>query len=126
MPAPQRAGASGRGAPIGCITAERARYADAGAGRESPAGLGRVHLGGAVMGRSLHAASSIRAFAQHAEFAYSVAEGATPAADIEPLSTSWRRSATSVDPADGGAPRILTAGELKELREPLGKLIFSA
>jgi transcriptional regulator of acetoin/glycerol metabolism/AraC-like DNA-binding protein len=80
------------------------------------------------MGRSLSPADSIRTFVQHAEFVYSVAEGATPAPDIEPLSTSWRRSATrhGVDPADGGAPRILTSGELKASREPLGKLIFSA
>jgi AraC-like DNA-binding protein len=80
------------------------------------------------MGRSLRPEESIRSFAQHAEFVFSVAEGATPAPDIEPLSTSWRRSATShgVDPADGGAPRILTTGELKGFREPLGKLIFSA
>jgi transcriptional regulator of acetoin/glycerol metabolism len=80
------------------------------------------------MGRSERQSSSIRTFARHAELAYSVAEGAAPAPDIEPLSTSWRRSATSygVDPADGNAPRIVTSGELKEFREPLGKLIFSA
>jgi AraC-like DNA-binding protein len=80
------------------------------------------------MGRSERPVSSIRTFAQHAELVYSVAEGATPAPEIEPLSTSWRRSATSygVDPADGHAPRILTSGELKEFREPLGKLIFGA
>jgi AraC-like DNA-binding protein len=85
-------------------------------------------MAGGVMGRSVRPADSIRAFAQHAEFVYSVAEGVTTAPDIEPLSTSWRRSATrhGVDPADGGAPRILTSGELKGFREPLGKLIFSA
>jgi AraC-like DNA-binding protein len=80
------------------------------------------------MGRSERQANSTGSFAQHAELVYSVAEGATPAPEIEPLSTSWRRSATSygVDPADGNAPRIVTSGELKEFREPLGKLIFSA
>src|SRR5580693_6985312 len=80
------------------------------------------------MASSVRPADSIRTFAQHAELVYSVAEGATPALDMEPLSTSWRRSATryGVDPADGGAPRILTSGELKGFREPLGKLIFSA
>jgi transcriptional regulator of acetoin/glycerol metabolism/AraC-like DNA-binding protein len=83
-------------------------------------------LAGSVMGRSVRPVNSIRTFAQHAESAYSVAEGAAPAPDIEPLSTSWRRSATSVDPADGHAPRIVTSGELNEFREPLGKLIFSA
>jgi AraC-like DNA-binding protein len=66
--------------------------------------------------------------AQHAELVYSVAEGATPAPDIEELSSSWQRSANrhGVDPADGRAPRILTSGELKDFREPLGQLIFSA
>jgi AraC-like DNA-binding protein len=80
------------------------------------------------MGRSERQINSIRTFAQHAELAYSVAEGVAAAPEIEPLSTSWRRSATSygVDPADGHAPRVLTSGELKEFREPLGKLIFSA
>jgi AraC-like DNA-binding protein len=80
------------------------------------------------MERSERRVSPMRTFAQHAELAYSVAEGATAAPDIEPLSTSWRRSATSygVDPADGNAPRIVTSAELKEFREPLGKLIFSA
>jgi transcriptional regulator of acetoin/glycerol metabolism len=80
------------------------------------------------MGKLERPANSIRTFAQHAELAYSVAGGAPPTPDIEQLSTSWRRSATryGVDPADGSAPRILTCGELKELREPLGKLIFSA
>ena len=112
MPAPQRAGASSLDAPIGCITAERARYADAGAGREKVRQAWDVSILAVLSWEgSLHPASSIRAFAQHAEFAYSVAEGATPAPDIEPLSTSWRRSATryGVDPADGGAPRILTS-----------------
>src|ERR1700730_3949225 len=80
------------------------------------------------MGRSERQVNSPGSFAQHAELVYSVAEGATPAPDVEQLSTSWRRSATryGVDPADGNAPRILTSGELKELREPLGKLICSA
>jgi AraC-like DNA-binding protein len=80
------------------------------------------------MGRSERQVSSIRTYAQHAELAYSVAAGATPAPEIEPLSTSWLRSAASygVDPADGNAPRIVTSGELRQFREPLGKLIFSA
>src|ERR1700722_20415016 len=80
------------------------------------------------MERPERSASSTRTFAQHAELAYSVAEGAAPAPDIEELSSSWRRSASryGVDPADNKAPRILTSGELKDLSEPLGKLIFSA
>ncbi len=72
--------------------------------------------------------SLTRSFAEHADLAHSVAEGATPSPDIKQLSDSWRRSASDhgVDPADGDAPRILTFGELKELREPLGKLIVGA
>src|SRR5262249_44614118 len=42
------------------------------------------------------------------------------------LSSSWQRSTNSVDPIDNKAPRILTPGELKESREPLGKLISTA
>jgi transcriptional regulator of acetoin/glycerol metabolism/AraC-like DNA-binding protein len=36
------------------------------------------------------------------------------------------RSCRGVDPIDSRAPRILTAGELKDSREPLGKLISTA
>ena len=70
----------------------------------------------------------IRSAAQHAEHAFSVAEGAEPAPHVEGLSTSWQRSANrhGVDPADSTAPRILTSRELNELREPLGKLILGA
>src|SRR5215831_20393779 len=73
-------------------------------------------------------ASRIRAAAQHAERVYSVAQGETPAPDIEELSTSWQRSTNrhGVDPLDSRSPRILTHGELKDLREPLGNLISSA
>jgi transcriptional regulator of acetoin/glycerol metabolism len=44
------------------------------------------------------------------------------------VSTSWRRSATEygVDPDSSEAPRILMSDELKQLREPLDQLIFSA
>jgi len=38
----------------------------------------------------------------------------------------WQRSTNSVDPVDSRAPRILTAGELKDSRESLGKLISTA
>src|SRR2546430_2938473 len=71
-------------------------------------------------------ANLIRAATQHAERVYAVAQGATPAPDIEELSSSWQRSTNSVDPVDSRAPRILTAGELKDSREPLGKLISTA
>jgi transcriptional regulator of acetoin/glycerol metabolism len=78
------------------------------------------------MRRSERSASLIRTAAQHAQRVYSVAEGAAPAPDIEELSISWQRSANSVDPVDSKAPRILTARELKDLREPLVKLILGA
>jgi len=67
-------------------------------------------------------------FAQHADLVCSVAEGATPAPEIEPVSSSWQRSANEfgVDPVGDRAPRILTSGELKNLREPLDTLICSA
>ena len=71
-------------------------------------------------------ASLIRSAAQHAERVYAVAQGAAPTADMEELSSSWQRSTSSVDPVDSRAPRILTAGELKDFREPLGNLISTA
>src|SRR5712671_6629851 len=66
--------------------------------------------------------------AAHAERVYSIAEGATPPSGVEDVSSSWQRSANKhgVDPADSTAPRILTSGELKPLREPLDELVFSA
>jgi AraC-like DNA-binding protein len=56
------------------------------------------------------------------------AQGDTSASGIEEVSTSWQRSANKhgVDPDSSEAPRILTSHELKELREPLDQLIFSA
>jgi transcriptional regulator of acetoin/glycerol metabolism/AraC-like DNA-binding protein len=80
------------------------------------------------MGRLERSARLISAAAQHAEHVFSVAEGAAPAPDIEELSNSWHRSANrhGVDPVDSKAPCILTPGELKDLREPLGKLILGA
>jgi len=72
--------------------------------------------------------ASLDTFAGHAEHVFSVAEGAAPLPAVEPVSSSWQRSATKygVDPADNKAPRILTSGELKDFREPLDELIFSA
>ena len=80
------------------------------------------------MGRSERSARLISAAAQHDEHVFSVAEGAPPGPDIEELSISWQRSANrhGVDPIDSKAPRVLTPYELKDFREPLGKLILSA
>jgi transcriptional regulator of acetoin/glycerol metabolism/AraC-like DNA-binding protein len=73
-------------------------------------------------------ASVIRTAVQHGERIYSVAEEAAPAPEIEELSSSWQRSTNryGVDPFDSRSPRILTFGELKDFREPLGNLISTA
>jgi AraC-like DNA-binding protein len=77
---------------------------------------------------SERSSSSLDTLARHAEHVYSVAEGTTALPGIEEISSSWQRSANKygVDPLDGRAPRILTMGELRNLREPLDKLIASA
>jgi len=80
------------------------------------------------MGSSGRPTSSSDAPAQHAEDVYSVAQGNPPPIGIEQVSASWRRSATEhgVDPLNSEAPRILLPNELKDFREPLDELIFSA
>jgi transcriptional regulator of acetoin/glycerol metabolism/AraC-like DNA-binding protein len=81
-----------------------------------------------LMRISRRSGTSFRAAPGHTEQVYSVAEGATPPPGMEEVSSSWQRSANKhgVDPADNQAPRILTSAELKDFREPLAKLIFSA
>jgi AraC-like DNA-binding protein len=83
---------------------------------------------GQVMAIPKRSASSLDTVAGHADHVYSVAKGATSPPGIEEVSSSWQRSANKyrVDPVDTHAPRILTSGELKDFREPLDKLIFSA
>jgi transcriptional regulator of acetoin/glycerol metabolism len=73
-------------------------------------------------------ASLIHTAAQRAERICSVAAYAAYAPGIEELASSWQRSAEKygIDPVDRTAPRILTPRELKDFREPLAKLIFSA
>src|SRR3984893_11037948 len=80
------------------------------------------------MGVSERSLASLGTFAGHAQHVCSVAEGAAPLPGVEEVSSSWQRSATKygVDAVDNKAPRVLTSGELKHLREPLDKLIFSA
>jgi transcriptional regulator of acetoin/glycerol metabolism len=80
------------------------------------------------MGILDRSASSLTTVARHVEHVYSVAEDAASPPGIEEVSSSWQRSANKygVDPVDSRAPRILTAGELRDFREPLDKLIFSA
>ena len=79
-------------------------------------------------GRWHRSAALTRDAAHHVDRVYSVADGRAPAPEAEEFSNSWQRSAKrhSVDPADSRAPRVLTAGELKHFREPLGNLTFSA
>ena len=66
--------------------------------------------------------------AGHADHVHLVAEGDTAVWGVEAVSISWQRSANrhGVDPESSEAPRILTAYELKALREPIDKLIFGA
>src|SRR5258705_779391 len=82
-----------------------------------------------VMAISQRSASSLDTVAGHAEHVYSVSEGATPPPPIAVVSSSWQRSAHkhAIDPVDTTrAPRIVTPGELKDHREPVDELIFSA
>jgi AraC-like DNA-binding protein len=64
----------------------------------------------------------------HVERVLAVAEGDASAPPDDAVATSWRRSANvhCIDPESGEAPRILTGSELKDLREPLAKLIVDA
>jgi AraC-like DNA-binding protein len=80
------------------------------------------------MGLSEQYAGSLDTIAGHAEQVCSVVEGTRPPPGIEAVSSSWQRSVKiyGVDPIDSQAPRILTSIELKDFREPLDQLIFSA
>jgi transcriptional regulator of acetoin/glycerol metabolism len=65
---------------------------------------------------------------RHAEHVFLVAQGDPSAGIVEEISTSWRRSANEhgLNPDNSDAPRIVTSHELRQLREPLDQLIFSA
>src|SRR3984893_12989545 len=71
---------------------------------------------------------SIKTLASHTEDVYLVAQGGFTSQGVEEVSTSWRRSANEhgVNPDSTETPRILTSYEVKELREPLDRLIVSA
>ena len=71
---------------------------------------------------------SIKMPVPHTEHVYQVAREGFPSMGVEEVSTSWRRSANEhgVNPDSTETPRILTSYELKELREPLDRLIVSA
>jgi AraC-like DNA-binding protein len=66
--------------------------------------------------------------ARHAERVHLIAQGRDAEPELEEVSTSWQRSATThgVDPASGQTPCILSAGEVRGRREPLDELILSA
>lgn len=66
--------------------------------------------------------------ARHVEKVHSVARGQALGQAGDRVSASWRRSANihRVDPESSEAPRILTSGELRELRGPLDQFIVSA
>src|SRR5262245_46833346 len=66
--------------------------------------------------------------ARHAEGVYLVAQEDTFLRGTDEVITSWKRSADKhgVDPDSSEAPRILSAHELKEIREPLDQLVLSA
>jgi AraC-like DNA-binding protein len=61
----------------------------------------------------------------HADHVLAVATGEIAAPDAEQVTDSWRRSAKTygVDPSSRNQPRILTYAELRDFREPSGKLI---
>jgi transcriptional regulator of acetoin/glycerol metabolism len=86
-------------------------------------------------GLSVQSSASLGTFSGHAQQVFTVVEGVASLPGgvawlpgIEKVSSSWQRSATKygVDPVNNKPPHILTSGELKHLREPLDKLIFSA
>jgi transcriptional regulator of acetoin/glycerol metabolism/AraC-like DNA-binding protein len=58
----------------------------------------------------------------------SAIEGHPGDPDMEEVSLSWRRSAERhhVDPQSMAAPQILTAGELRDFREPIESLVLAA
>ena len=80
------------------------------------------------MGALDQSLSSLGHVGGHADQVYLVAEGAPSPPGIEEVSNSWLRSAKKygIDPVDSSPPRILTDNELKDFREPVDKLIFSA
>jgi transcriptional regulator of acetoin/glycerol metabolism/DNA-binding CsgD family transcriptional regulator len=64
----------------------------------------------------------------HPDRVHLAVENNYPIAGAEEVSTSWRRclSEYGVDPGNGEAPRILTARELREAREPVEELVAGA
>jgi transcriptional regulator of acetoin/glycerol metabolism len=81
-----------------------------------------------MMSSLLRPGRAIDSRAQHTERVYSVAAANAPGRGGDEVSASWHRSVNKhgIDPDSSEAPRILTAGEIKALRDPLDRLIVSA
>src|SRR6516165_2736304 len=80
------------------------------------------------MASSARHPSLINLRAHHAEQVHLSAQGDAVELGFDEIANSWQRSITrhGIDPESKEAPRILTSGELTQLREPLDRLIFSA
>ena len=80
------------------------------------------------MARSPRSANLIGIPGRHAELVHLVARGKAVEPGIDEVSISWQRSATEhrVDADGRQSPRILTAREVDELREPIDELVHSA
>ena len=83
---------------------------------------------GRTMASSARHPSLIDTRSRHAEQVYLVAEEKPAELGVDRIASSWQRSADrhGIDPDSTEAPRILTSGELKGLREPVEQLILSA
>jgi len=81
-----------------------------------------------LMAGLIRANSAIDIPARHVELVFSVAHGEMSARAGDRVSASWQRSAMTyrLDPASSLAPRILTAGEVRERPDPLDELIAGA
>ena len=80
------------------------------------------------MASSARSANLIGLPAHHAELVDLVARGHAVEPSIDQVSASWQRSANRhrIDPDSTERPRILTAREVSELREPIDELARSA
>ncbi|HEX6441193.1 MAG TPA: helix-turn-helix domain-containing protein [Stellaceae bacterium] len=80
------------------------------------------------MARSRRSANLIGIPGRHAELVHLVAHGQAVEPGIDEVLVSWQRSATEhrVDADGRQSPRILTAREVDELREPIDELVHSA
>jgi transcriptional regulator of acetoin/glycerol metabolism len=80
------------------------------------------------MASSARSAKVITLPAYHGELVQLVARGQPVEPSLDEVSTSWQRSANQhgVDPDSRERPRILTAHEVDELRQPVDELVHNA